>query len=352
MIRQLNAQNFTILPDDEWRFSPALNVIIGENGVGKTHLLKLLYTLVKVHANATELNKSTLERAYAQKLLNVFRSEHLGRLVKRKQGRERCEVALLMERETWNSRIAFATNAKSQVNVLEAPNEPLSVTPVYFPPRELMTLYPWFLPIYNNFETEFEETWYDTTFLLGTPPLKGARKQQAAALLRLLEEAMRGRVDSDRKTGRLYLHVSGEGRMEMPLVAEGVNKIAQLARLLANGTLLEQGYLFWDEPEANLNPRLMKVVARSIVELAASGVQVFVATHSLFLLREFEIVLGSEKYAHIPCRWMALAKDAHQVVLEQSDRVDEIETIVALEEEMAQSERFVSFLESQEEATR
>lgn len=41
--------------------------------------------------------------------------------------------------------------------------------------------------------------------------------------------------------------------MEMPLVAEGLRKVAMLARLIATGTLLEQGYLFWDEPETNLN---------------------------------------------------------------------------------------------------
>lgn len=39
--------------------------------------------------------------------------------------------------------------------------------------------------------------------------------------------------------------------MEMPLVAEGLRKVAMLARLIATGTLLEQGYLFWDEPETS-----------------------------------------------------------------------------------------------------
>jgi len=160
---------------------------------------------------------------------------------------------------------------------------------------------------------------------------------------------MQGRVDSDRDTGRLYLYVTGEGRMEMPLVAEGVSKLAQIARLIANGTLLGQGYLFWDEPEANLNPRLIKIVAQSIVALAASGVQVFVATHSLFLLREFEILLGEQRNVQMPCRWIALVRKGHQVVLQQSDNVETIQTIVALEEELDQSDRFVAFWNSREE---
>ncbi|MFO1416253.1 MAG: hypothetical protein U1F28_03715 [Acinetobacter sp.] len=40
----------------------------------------------------------------------------------------------------------------------------------------------------------------------------------------------------------------------MPLIAEGLRKLAMLARLISTGTLLEQDYLFWDEPETNLSP--------------------------------------------------------------------------------------------------
>jgi predicted ATP-binding protein involved in virulence len=41
-IQTLDIQNFTTLPNDTWRFASGLNVVVGENGLGKTHLLKLL----------------------------------------------------------------------------------------------------------------------------------------------------------------------------------------------------------------------------------------------------------------------------------------------------------------------
>jgi hypothetical protein len=44
--------------------------------------------------------------------------------------------------------------------------------------------------------------------------------------------------------------VVGSGTMEMPLVAEGLRKLAMVARLISTGTLLDKGYLFWDKPEA------------------------------------------------------------------------------------------------------
>lgn len=129
----------------------------------------------------------------------------------------------------------------------------------------------------------------------------------------------------------------------MPLVAEGLRKLAMVARLISTGVLLEQGYLFWDEPEANLNPRLIKTVAESILALAANGIQVFVATHSLFFLRELEMLGGSGRYRGLASRYFALKADVQGVMLEQGDRIDDLQTLVLLDEELAQSDRFMAW---------
>jgi energy-coupling factor transporter ATP-binding protein EcfA2 len=73
-------------------------------------------------------------------------------------------------------------------------------------------------------------------------------------------------------------------------MAEGYRKLAMLIFLLRYGVLERGSTLFWDEPEANLNPAATKLLAAALYALAGDGVQVIVATHSLFLLREFEIL--------------------------------------------------------------
>lgn len=341
MLKQAKFQNFTCIPNSTWTFSAGINVIVGENGLGKSHVLKAIYALLKVQADSKDFSKSTLEKAYADKLMAVFRPESLGRLTKRKQGRERCDLELVMDKAEQSSAVGFATNAKTQVDVVQAPEKALPLSPVYLPTRELVTLCPWFLPLYDNYHLEFEETWRDTVSLLGSPSLKGPREKDLAQLLKPLEEAIGGRVAVDAKSGRFYLQITGEGRMEMPLVAEGLRKIAMLARLLSTGTLLKQGYLFWDEPESNLNPKLIKTLAASIVAVAASGVQIFLATHSLFLLRELEMLMAEKPYAKLPRRWFALAVQQNDVILEQSEHIEDIQTLVMLDEELAQSDRFM-----------
>jgi len=342
MLKSARFKNFTTVPNEEWHFGTGLNVIVGENGLGKSHVLKAIYALLKVQSNKNaELTKTLLEKAYAEKLVGVMRPESLGRLVKRKQGRERCELLLNMNEAKQCATIAFASSAKSQVEVTRMPTEALPLPPVYLPTRELATLCPWFVPLYDNYHLEFEETWRDTVSLLGAPSVKGPREKTVAKLLAPIEAAMNGKVIVDKSTGRFYLSVPGGGEMEMPLVAEGVRKLVMLARLISTGVLLEQGYLFWDEPETNLNPKLIRTVAASIVHLANHGIQVFIATHSLFLLRELEILQTQQTSKKIDTRYFGLGVDDSGVNVTQGGTLADIGNIAALDESLMQSDRYM-----------
>lgn len=135
----------------------------------------------------------------------------------------------------------------------------------------------------------------------------------------------------------------------MPLVAEGVRKLGMLARLVATDSLAEGTSLFWDEPETNLNPKLIKGVAEAILQLVARDVQVLVATHNLFLLREFELLQASARFNECSCRYFALATppEAREsdgqagVVVEQGDALEDVDPLVLLDEELHQSDRYL-----------
>ena len=345
MLKAMTVKNLTAFPAADLSFSKHLNVIVGENGAGKTHLLKMAYAVLATSweegrkPNAGQPTKGTLQVRLAEKLINVFRPETLGRLARRKQGRERCDVELKFERRDLDIAFSFATNSKSEVALERMPKEWLGNAPAYIPTRELLSIFPNFVSIYDGHYLEFEETWRDTCLLLGKPLQRGPKEKRIRELLEPLEVAMGGTIDLD-KNGRFYLK-SSSGRTEMPLVAEGMRKLAMLARLIATGALLDKGCLFWDEPEANLNPRLIKAVARSIVSLSKEGIQVFIATHSLFLLRELEILLNEKDFAVVTTRFFSLENRKDGVVVTQGERIDDIGEIAALDEELAQSDRYL-----------
>ena len=46
MIQRLDVENFTVFKKAAFEFGSQLNVFIGENGTGKTQILKLIYAIV------------------------------------------------------------------------------------------------------------------------------------------------------------------------------------------------------------------------------------------------------------------------------------------------------------------
>jgi hypothetical protein len=345
-LKTLLVQNLTVFSRARLALSPDLNVIVGENGTGKTHLLKAAYSVLAVSAeefrrpNSSDPTKVLLQTRIAEKLTNVFRPEQLGRLARRRQGRERCDIELGFQNDDYDIGFSFATNSKTEVAITSLPLDWVRASAAYLPTRELLTIFPNFVSVYDGHYLEFEETWRDTCVLLGAPLQRGPKEARIRQLLGPLEDAMEGSIDYDRN-GRFYLKTT-TGRMEMPLVAEGLRKLGMVARLIATGALLDNGYLFWDEPEASLNPRLVKRVASTILDLGCNGIQVIIATHSLFLLRELEILLSQRAYRSLKPRFFGLHKTASGVTVEQGHSIDDIGEISSLDETIEQSDRFLN----------
>lgn len=345
-LSSIRAQNFTVFGDLDLKLSPGINVIVGENGAGKSHLLKLLYSTVAVsyqqgRAGGEPPRKGVLQQELASKLVGVFRPQSLGRLVRRKPGRSRSDVEVNFAARGLRLAYDFASNSKSEVNLSQIPADWVREAPAFLPTRELLTIYPGFVSLYENRALEFEETWRDTCLLLGLPLTRGPREARVKLLLEPIEETLGGSVSFE--NGRFYLKVPGEGQFEMSLVAEGLRKVAMLARLISTGTLLDSGYLFWDEPESNLNPKVIKGVAQAIVQLANSGVQVFMGTHSLFLLRELEILLSGEQNSELRSRsqFIGLAPSEEGVLAVADRDLSGIGDITALDESLMQADRYV-----------
>ena len=345
VLESLEVRNFTTFAEADLRFAKGLNVIVGENGTGKTHLLKLPYAVMAVSAEEGRKRdgrptKTLMQTRIAEKIVSVFRPEgRLGRLARRQKGRSRCEVKLRFSEPGTSVEFNFASQNKSEVVIDRSPSQWREDPPVFLPTRELLTIYPGFVSLYESHHVEFDETWRDTCVLLGAPAIRGPREGMVARLLEPLEEQLGGRVVLE-GNGRFYLSPTNSAIMEMPLVAEGWRKLAMVARLIATGSLLDKGCLFWDEPESNLNPKLVREVAKAILRICGAGVQVFVATHSLFLLREFEILLEHE-FKEVEQRFFALRRSDEGVEVSQAGEVGGVDPLVLLDEELGQSDRFV-----------
>ncbi len=344
MIDSIVLKNFTVFTESNLQFAAGLNVFVGANGTGKTHLLKVAYSALYVSyrgakdSGSHNPTKVHLQTAIANKLVMVFKPDELGRLARRNRpGRQRTEVDCQFTPQKHHLAFSFNTASKSEVIVDKTPSAWVEKLPVYLPTRELLTIYPGFVSVYETTHLQFDETWRDTCILLGAPLARGPREKKIREMLVPLEIAMGGKVELT-DSGSFYLNQDGV-RMEMHLVAEGLRKLAMIARLIATGSLVDKGYLFWDEPEANLNPQIIKVVAGTILALCRSGIQVFIATHSLFLLRELDI-LQKNSPDPVPAQYFGLHPNDKGVEVSQGGTVSDIGAIDSLQEELSQVDRY------------
>jgi recombinational DNA repair ATPase RecF len=80
MLERIRFKNFTNFEKLEVIFSPGINVFVGENGTGKTHILKAAYAACDI----TKTGKS-----FSEKINNLFypKDKQIDRLVRRARGR-------------------------------------------------------------------------------------------------------------------------------------------------------------------------------------------------------------------------------------------------------------------------
>jgi len=120
-LKRLSLKNLTVFSEADLKLAGAINVIVGENGSGKTHILKVAYSSLAASweegrkASTSFPTKSLLQA----KLVSVFRPEALGRLARRKQGRERCDIAIYFTDKNYDLSLSFSTNSKTEVGLPE-----------------------------------------------------------------------------------------------------------------------------------------------------------------------------------------------------------------------------------------
>ena len=353
MIKQLSLRNFTVFEEAKLDFSPGLNIIIGENGTGKTHLLKMGYLLSNAWPTLKKdqtLSNERVEHYFSERLRHIYKPDKMGSLTKSESdGKSSVQGycipwAKLATPELGLNEIdwafTFSNRSKDKISlhsygVLEGPNYGESI---YLPSKEMVSFFEGFLALYEKREISFDETYRDLALHLSSLKLKTTPALIKQALTALSSD-VGGTLELD--GGKFYLVSSGTKRKEITLVAEGIRKLATLLHLIENGSLEVGDTLFWDEPESNLNPKLIKDVAVAILSLCKNGIQVVIGTHSLFLLREIEILTSEKQFKAIPQRYFALGKKGDTVTVQQGNSVDEINPFVMLDEELAQSDRFM-----------
>lgn len=279
-IQHLTVQGFTVFEKIDLDFSPGINVLIGENATGKSHVLKLMYALLRsLRKKAT--TSDDLQREIVARLAGTFRvaDENLKPLVR--SGGTGADVMLTTDQGELKITINDQGDARVPLVTLKKP-----VDAVFLPSREFLAAFESFIAAYENQVLSFDETYNDLCIALATASPRGKAKVAADALRDRITSLPPGTITLE--NGRFYVDM-GDGKREAHLLAEGFRKIALLYRLISNASIKEGTVLFWDEPESSLNPKLVFELVTALRELSAAGIQIFLATHDYLLAHQLSL---------------------------------------------------------------
>jgi AAA domain, putative AbiEii toxin, Type IV TA system len=332
MIASVALEEFSGFAKQTFDFCPGLNVLIGINGSGKSHLMKLMYSVWKIcelHGNA---ETSDFETFLKQKLANVFKPQgnKVDRLVRRRQGRNAAHIVISGANQILDFQISPKGLSLSQ-------HKPVTLedNSIFLPSREILAMYGGFIHAYQNRILNFDETYFDLCVAMSGSTLRGVPEEEAAALAKPLERILGGKVRLEGEEFKVKLK---SGDMESHLLAEGLRKIASVIHLIRNGTLGKKSILFWDEPEANLNPHLVVKVVETLLALAGSGMQIFIASHDYLMTHELSLRAEYGR-AKVPMRFFSLYPGDEGMIHSSGDLMADLEKNTILDEFSAHYDR-------------
>jgi len=287
-LKKIEIKNFTVFKDLKISFVKGINIFVGENGMGKTHLMKVLYA-------ASQAAREDVSFSY--KLVRVFKPDNLQihRLINRTAGNAIAEVKVYSE----DAYISIKFNNKTKKWDGEVAGEskwekqPPELTSTFIPAKEILSN-AWNLEAaVNKNNVDFDDTYVDIVTSAKIDISKGKNPTTRKGYLDILQKITQAKVVINKE--KFYLMSGSQAKIEFQLVAEGIRKIALLWQLIKNGTLENGSILFWDEPEANINPVCIPVIVDMLLKLQNNGVQIFISTHDYILSKYFEIRRETEE---------------------------------------------------------
>ncbi len=337
---------------EAFHFVPGVNIIVGGNDSGKSHLMKLCYAISKwgCDGNRRELPEVWAEEKRLRRdLLRVFGTHQLTSLTARNRGNGQATLQASLEGHKVPlsaAELAFHFTAGQEeegLHIKKLPQRFLSENAVFISPREVLSIYPCYMQAGKRYPELLDSASWELCRALEEEPDSTPIPEALRYVIKQIETLFAGKLQ--RINGRFYLQRPGQEPLELNLIAEGFKRLGTLGLLIGNGTVRAGTSLFWDEPEMNLNTSHLPLLVSIILGLCRAGVQVMLTTHSLFLLRELVIQLADRLNSRVSRKFFGLQPPGNSnsgVRTSTGDTLDEIDHIDSLEAEMEQADRYLN----------
>ena len=291
VLRRIVVNDFLTLQNGvEMNCVPGVNVIIGENGTGKSTLMKLIYavrTSFDTEVYGMEHGQMSLFVPFRDK--NYDGVEHLPiRQYFDADDESTNDVWLMGGELAKGSRYDYCREAHIDddkavlyFDVLGADNDETH-SAVFIPEKDILSHSKGLLALNTKRSIPFDKTYID---LLSSAELGRIREipTYMIDLMKKLAQVTGGEVVY--QNDQFYMKKANGQLIPFSYEASGLKRFGLLWQLIQDGQIQSGNVLFWDEPDNSLNPMLMSKLAEILMELSRHQIQIFIATHNETLAR-------------------------------------------------------------------
>ncbi len=296
MIQKLSVNNLGPIASIQCNTLGKINLFVGENGTGKTYLLKFIYAIIKCTEQFQRgIERRSLNQLLSDKLFNVFLLSELGELVKK--GTSELSTEIKMDAGATLA-FSFGISTKQQIQNLHSTIPATNTNSIFIPAKEILSLQNVIIRSRGEMFNEkgFDDTYLDLANAL-MPSYKGRNYEAFSNVRKNLAEALNGRIEFD-DTKKEWIFKDSQRRIyNISVTAEGIKKLSVLGALLGNHYLSNQSTIFIDEIENALHPALISKFIEMVYQLAKAGIQFFISTHSYAVIKKLYIIAQREKQA-------------------------------------------------------
>ncbi len=318
MFSKIHLKNFGAFADFTWSDLGSVNVVVGENDTGKSHLLKAMYVLAKsVEAlkKGDDEDLSWQQRVFRKSRWTFQPTPGFQALIH--HGAQSAGLIATILGQRWQFNFTFDSKSKKTVLIGKThPEASADVNAIFIPPKEILTTFSAIAVTRESLEIfGFDDTYYDLIKLLRIPPTQGEIDPHLSKVLDDLRDLFDGKIVKAQSSDEFRFN-RGKRSYGMPQTADGIKKIGILATLIENRSLNRNSILFLDEPETNLHPKAITYLTRMLFEIGRTGAQVILSTHNYLVLKQLQIL--AKKYDEsIP--FCSLVREKSKVVGQLSD---------------------------------
>jgi ABC-type ATPase involved in cell division len=217
--------------------------------------------------------------------------------------------------------VLIGGNGSGKTTILRKLYGEIRLPKIFIPVAEMLSHSRGLLALDKKLKMPYNQTEIDVLMNAELPETREV-STVIQTLLTQISEVISGDVLYENDT---FFVVKKDGRkVHFADEASGFQKFGLLWKLLRNGLIESGSVLFWDEPEASINPELIPILVDVLLTLQRNGVQIFIATHNYDVAQWLEL----DKTTDTVIRYFNLRKVDGRIIADVSDDYDTLNSVI------------------------